>query len=101
MDKEAIRKANPFPQGSRLYQIYAAHQSARPKAENPAWQHTHRDLAYVLDALIQTRDALMEARRWIGDGDLGDGMHRDIWTPRYAAAVDQVDGALSRQGEGA
>jgi hypothetical protein len=41
------------------------------------------------------RKALVEARRWIGDGDLSDGMHRDIWTPRYRAAVDMVDGALS------
>lgn len=41
------------------------------------------------------RVALVEARRWIGDGDLGDGMHRSIWTPRYAAAVDLIDAALS------
>lgn len=41
------------------------------------------------------REALVEARRWIGDGDLGDGFHRDIWTPRYRAAVDKVDAALA------
>jgi hypothetical protein len=39
--------------------------------------------------------ALREARRWIGDGDMGDGMDREIWTPAYAAVVDLVDAALT------
>lgn len=41
------------------------------------------------------REALIEARRWIGDGDLGDGLHRDIWTPRYREAIDMIDAALT------
>lgn len=41
------------------------------------------------------RDALTEARRWIGDGDLSDGLAREYWTPEYAAAVDLVDVALT------
>lgn len=40
-------------------------------------------------------EALEEARRWIGDGDMGDGMAREIWTPKYAAAVDMVDAAIA------
>jgi hypothetical protein len=40
-------------------------------------------------------EALREARRWIGDGDLSDGMHSDTWTPRYAAAIAMIDAALA------
>jgi hypothetical protein len=39
--------------------------------------------------------SLREARRWVGDGDMGDGMHRSIWTPAYAALVDQIDAAIT------
>lgn len=39
--------------------------------------------------------ALIEARRWIGDGDLADGLHRDHWTPRYRAAIDMIDATLA------
>ncbi len=42
---------NPFAQGTRLYQIYASHLGARPTPENPAWQHTHRDLGFALEQL--------------------------------------------------
>jgi hypothetical protein len=45
--------------------------------------------------------ALREARRWIGDGDMSDGMDRSIWTPAYAAVVDQVDAAIARMQGGA
>jgi hypothetical protein len=41
------------------------------------------------------REALVEARRWIGDGEFSDGLHRDLWTPQYKAAVDKVDEALA------
>jgi hypothetical protein len=59
------------------------------------------DLGDYWDACEQAADriemleqALVEARRWIGDGDLADGLHRDHWTPRYALAVALVDAAL-------
>lgn len=38
-------------------QIRRAHASARPKADNPAWQNTHHDLTVVL----ASHDALMTA----------------------------------------
>lgn len=50
----------------------------------------------ALAAVAELIGALREARRWIGDGDMSDGMHRSIWTPAYAAVVDQVDVALAR-----
>lgn len=55
-----------------------------------------------LDCLRAERDALgkalLQARRWIGDGDLADGLHRDIWTARYKAVVALVDFTLSSSG---
>lgn len=39
--------------------------------------------------------ALAEARRWLGDGDLADGIAREIWTPRYAQAVASIDATLA------
>lgn len=41
-------------------------------------------------------EALKEARRWIGGGDMSDGMAREIWTPAYAATVDMVDAAIAK-----
>jgi hypothetical protein len=41
------------------------------------------------------RSALEEARRWIGDGEFSDGLHREHWTPNYCAVVDMVDAALT------
>jgi hypothetical protein len=32
----------------RIWQIERAHASAKPAAENPAWQNTHHDLGVVL-----------------------------------------------------
>lgn len=57
-------------------------------------------LLNIFEGLIRERDELMEAlkeaRRWIGDGDMSDGMDRSIWTPKYAAVVDLVDAAIAR-----
>lgn len=47
------------------------------------------------DRSAELLEALEESRRWIGDGECADGLHRDLWTPQYAAAVDKVDAALS------
>ena len=44
-----------------LKQIRAAHASANPKDDNPAWKFCHRDLGYVLslyDAEVAETDAL-------------------------------------------
>jgi hypothetical protein len=39
--------------------------------------------------------ALKESRRWIGDGDLSDGMSRETWTPKYTVAVALIDKAIA------
>jgi hypothetical protein len=52
----------------------------------------HYDCAVA--SIAQLEAALREARRWIGDGDMGDEMDREIWTPAYCAVVDLVDAAL-------
>lgn len=38
--------------------------------------------------------ALIEARRWIGDGDCSDGLSREYWTHAFADVVALVDAAL-------
>lgn len=49
----------------------------------------------MLRARIRELEAtLREARKWIGDGEFSDGLHRDRWTPMYATVVDLVDAAL-------
>ena len=40
--------------------------------------------------------ALIEARRWIGDGECSDGMAREYWTPEYAKAVDGIDATIAK-----
>jgi hypothetical protein len=52
--------------------------------------------ARLIAAAPELLSALKEARRWIGDGDLSDGMEREIWTQKYAAAVDLVDAAIAK-----
>lgn len=59
-----------------------------------ATEHKARAEAAERDAR-ELRDTLREARRWIGDGDMGDGLHRSIWTPAYTAIVDRVDAAIA------
>lgn len=55
------------------------------------WQaEAQADLARI----VALESALTEARRWLGDGDMSDGMEREIWTPAYASVVDLVDAAL-------
>ena len=54
---------------------------------------TEDDLCAYISELKAT---LREARRWIGDGDMADGLSREIWTPAYAAAVDLVDRTLKQ-----
>lgn len=49
----------------------------------------------MTDLVSQLVGALEESRRWIGDGECSEGLHRDLWTPEYRAAVDQVDAALT------
>lgn len=66
--------------GKLADRLAAAHAAEKEAAERDA-----REL----------RDTLREARRWIGDGDMGDGMHRSIWTPAYTAIVDRVDAAIA------
>jgi hypothetical protein len=44
---------------------------------------------------VLLRAALIEARRWIGDGPCSDGFSREHWKPDYAAMVDLVDAALA------
>ena len=60
-------------------------------------------LVLKIDADIEIerlRAALTEARRWIGDGELSDGLHHDYWTPEYRAAVAMVDAALVPNAQG-
>lgn len=40
------------------------------------------------------RNALIEARRWIGDGECSDGLPREYWTKEFSDAVDLVDSVL-------
>jgi len=61
-------------------------------ADNELFQQRWREWQAERDAL---KAALREARRWIGDGDMSDGMSREIWTRAYAAVVDLVDTALT------
>lgn len=68
---------------------YAAEQGVQDQARAEAAERDAKEL----------RDTLREARRWIGDGDMGDGLHRSIWTPAYAAIVDRVDACIGG-GEG-
>lgn len=56
------------------------------------------EIESATEVVAELIGALREARRWIGDGDMSDGIHRSIWTPAYAAAVDQVDSAIARAG---
>jgi gamma-glutamyltranspeptidase len=56
------------------------------------------EAASAQEVVREIIDALTEARRWIGDGDLSDGMHRSIWTTAYAAAVDKADAAIAHLG---
>ncbi len=39
--------------------------------------------------------ALIEARKWIGDGEDADPIDRSCWTPAYTALVDMVDAAIA------
>ncbi|WP_039012596.1 hypothetical protein [Pseudomonas brassicacearum] len=41
-------------------------------------------------------EILAEARQWLGDGKYSDGLHRDLWTPEYAALIDRIDATLSK-----
>ena len=47
----------------KLLQIRRSHASARPTSRNPAWQHTHNDLTYVLALLDSERERLIAALR--------------------------------------
>lgn len=51
------------------------------------------------DRIAALEAGLREARRWIGDGDLSDGLARAYWTPQYAAAVDSIDQCLTAERE--
>jgi len=53
----------------------------------------------MVHEIERLRAALTEARRWIGDGDLSDGLAAEHWTPFYRAAVEMVDAALKEQGK--
>ena len=46
-------------------------------------------------------EALIEARRWVGDGECSDGLAREHWTPGYRAAVDRIDAAIAKVKGGA
>lgn len=52
------------------------------------------EVAELLDRIDELHAALTEARKWIGDGPLSDGLDREYWTPEYIAAVDMVDAVL-------
>lgn len=56
--------------------------------------------SYAMRDAIAQRDellaALRDARRWIGDGDLSDGLSREHWTPEYIKAVDSIDAAIAK-----
>lgn len=53
-----------------------------------------KEIAELLDRVDELHAALTEARKWIGDGPLSDGLDREYWTPEYIAAVDMVDAVL-------
>jgi len=54
-----------------------------------------QDCERAANEIGKLRAALVEARRWIGDGDLSDGLSKEYWTAEYAAAVSMVDAALA------
>lgn len=54
----------------------------------------------VAAELLAARHALREVRKWIGDGEHGDGLHHDHWTPEYKAVVDLVDRCLTAETKG-
>ena len=69
----------------------------KPVIGNPISEQ-HQPVTPATETVL--RAALVEARRWIGDGDLSDGLHRDHWTPQYRAAVDMIDAVLGDASEG-
>lgn len=67
------------------------------------WANNPRTVALMArdkaqrERIARLEGVLIEARRWIGDGECGDGLHRDYWTVEYKHAVDLVDAALEEK----
>lgn len=61
---------------------------------NEVMKMCNRETMLLLDRIDELHAALTEARKWIGDGPLSDGLDREYWTPEYIAAVDMVDAVL-------
>lgn len=77
-----------FEDKEKAAEAYAA-AAANMHGEYASPVRDYRDLR-----IEQLEATLREARKWIGDGEFSDGLHRDHWTPMYATVVDLVDAAL-------
>jgi hypothetical protein len=61
-----------------------------PYDDDPHGECRH-EIGMLMVELKRTRDVLIEVRKWIGDGEYSDGLHRDHWTPAYREVIDVVD----------
>lgn len=60
------------------------------------WARTASKLIHATTQRDELLAALIEARRWIGDGECSDGLSRECWTPEYIKAVDGIDAAIAK-----
>ncbi len=57
----------------------------------------HHPMGKMIKELALSRITLVEVRKWIGDGEHSEGLHREHWTPEYRAVVDAVDYVIQMQ----
>lgn len=80
----------------RIKQIRRAHNSARPKADNPAWCNTHRDLGVALneiERLEAERDKYkIEAHQLTEERDEIERIERE-----YDTKCDQLEAEIARK----
>ncbi|TWC18163.1 hypothetical protein FBY06_11588 [Pseudomonas sp. SJZ085] len=76
----------------------------RRHAEQQACQAAEQRVEELRDrknSIVALQAALAKAREWLGDGKYADGLHREHWTPEYAALIDCIDAALNPTAEAA
>lgn len=79
--------------------------AAQDHEDNNANAHLIAAAPAMRDKIVRQRDeierlraALVEARRWIGDGDCSaDAGMKSYWTDKYSGAIKMVDEALDTE----